>query len=125
MKKLVLSMALLAGLTFVSCNKDDDGGNCLTCEIEGESEQVCPNGDGFVEGTEMTPEEFVDAYCDNGNPDENTNCVTCASYTIQGQTMPAQEVCEDADGNAVVNGQSMPVTYDQYIQTAEMMTTCD
>ena len=29
-------MALLAGLTFVSCNKDDDGGNsnCVTCTME-------------------------------------------------------------------------------------------
>lgn len=122
-------MALLAGLTFVSCNKDDDGGNCLTCEVEGESEQVCPNGDGFVEGTEMTPQEFVDAFCDNGNPNENgenTNCVTCAAYTMPGSSvqMPAQEVCKNSEGNAVVDGQTMPITYQQYLDTAEMMTDC-
>lgn len=54
MKKLVLSMALLAGMTFVACSSDDDnnnsnnnnsGDNCVTCTVtfEGQStnNEVC------------------------------------------------------------------------------------
>lgn len=72
MKKLILSLVLLAGMTFVACSKDDDGGNCVTCSetFEGETYKykVCKNADGnaTVEGedTEMEFDEYVDTFCD-------------------------------------------------------------
>lgn len=74
MKKLVLSMVLLAGLTIVSCSKDDDGGSnsgCVTCDsytvmgMEMPEQEVCKgeNGNAFVDGedTEMTFDTYVNA----------------------------------------------------------------
>lgn len=47
-------MALLAGIMFVSCNKDDDGGgsnNCVTCTIMEQNMEVCnQDGNAFVDG---------------------------------------------------------------------------
>ncbi len=42
MKKIILSAAILAGLAFVSCSKDDDkNNNCVTCTGNGDSQRVC------------------------------------------------------------------------------------
>lgn len=59
-------MALLAGLAFVSCNKDDDGGsnNCVTCEAEGISTEICEseNGNVIIAGqeTQINFDEYVE-----------------------------------------------------------------
>ncbi|MFD2601128.1 hypothetical protein [Flavobacterium suzhouense] len=60
MKKLILSMALLAGMTFVACS-DDDGdkksnSNCVTCDaytiqgVTAPEQTICKgeNGNAFI-----------------------------------------------------------------------------
>lgn len=51
MKKLLFG-ALVMGLAFTSCKKDDDGDsrNCKTCEMAGTGGalEYCDNGDGTV-----------------------------------------------------------------------------
>lgn len=66
MKKLILSMALLAGLAIVSCSKDDDGGNgnCVTCSMQGQSVEICKaeNGNATAAGQEFPIlfDEYID-----------------------------------------------------------------
>lgn len=45
MKKIILSIAMLASITFVSCSDDDDN-SCKTCENSAHKVEVCDNGDG-------------------------------------------------------------------------------
>lgn len=124
-------MALLAGMTFVACSSDDDNGsvnsNCVPCAFEAASE-VCEgdNGNAFVSGidTQQNFDEFVAAFCEEDN-NPSDNCVTCAAYEIQGQTIPSTEVCEGENGNAYVNGMDTTMSYDSYIQAQEMLTTCE
>jgi len=46
--------------------------------------------------------------------DDSVSCTTCSSS----QTTPF-EVCEDSDGNAVVNGENTGTRYDIYIANLE------
>lgn len=53
MKKIILSIAMLASIVFVSCSDDDDKDDaktCTTCDLEaagfGFSNEYCDNGDG-------------------------------------------------------------------------------
>ncbi|OIQ16256.1 MAG: hypothetical protein BM557_10315 [Flavobacterium sp. MedPE-SWcel] len=132
MKKLILSLALLAGMTFVACSSDDDNGsvndNCQTCELtEATNFEVCegPDGTVVVEGIDsgLTVAQYITANCDN-DTSPATNCVTCAEYTVQGQTVPAFEVCEGDNGNAVVGGIDSGVAYSTAIQGYELLTDC-
>ena len=51
MKKVILPTALLAFFAFAACSSDDDsGGNCVTCALENDSEQICRD--------DMTSEEY-------------------------------------------------------------------
>lgn len=116
------------GTTFVACSSDDEesvSSGCVPCALEAVNE-VCPgeNGNAFVMGidTQQNFEEFVANFCEEQNP--STNYVTCAVYQMQGVTVPAQEVCEADNGNAVVNGVEGNVSFDTYITTMEMVTTC-
>jgi len=71
MKKIILSAAILAGLAFVSCNKDDDkdnnNSNCVTCEAKTVAgfnlpeQRVCrgDNGNAF-EGSDDTGVNYDD-----------------------------------------------------------------
>lgn len=120
MKKLILSALLLAGMTFVACSSDDDnGGNCITCTFEGESEQVCKgdNGNAFVDGEDqgITFEEAVEI-CQNlanpNNPGEPSGeCKTC---TYQGESV---EICKGDNGNAFVEGIDIGIAYSTAIQS--------
>lgn len=74
MKKLILSAALLAGMTFVACSSDDDkGGNCKNCKVTFEEQtetfKVCKNSDGNAtvggQDTGFEYEEYIDMMCDN------------------------------------------------------------
>lgn len=85
MKKLLLAVALLAGMTFVACSSDDDGGS-------------------------------------NNN---NSNCVTCDSYEILGQTVPEMEICEGENGNAFIDGEDTGEDFDTYVSGYEMLTDCN
>ena len=65
MKKIILAVALLAGMTFVACSNDDDkNGNCVTCRVQGQSAEICKgdNGNAFVGGqdSEMSYDDYVD-----------------------------------------------------------------
>ena len=73
MKKIILSAAILAGLAFVSCNKDDDkDNNCVKCTVsfEGASQafDVCKasNGNASVGGqdTGVAFDTYVTNMCD-------------------------------------------------------------
>ncbi|MEP5338805.1 MAG: hypothetical protein ABJL44_19020 [Algibacter sp.] len=61
---------------------------------------------------------------DDGGSDSNDNCVTCAGYEIQGQAVPAQEVCKGENGNAFVQNIDTTISYDTYITSLEIFTTC-
>lgn len=101
----------------------------------------------YVDGasTGIVPERYFELFCENayvpipsgggnnggGTPGENpgngtgTNCVTCAAYTMMGVNVPAQAVCKASNGNAIVDGNEMSMTYDMYLQTQGMLTTCN
>ncbi len=48
MKKLLFCAALIAAVAVTSCKSDDNGGDdgCETCDFNGESLELCDNGDG-------------------------------------------------------------------------------
>ena len=62
MKKLLLSLALLSGLTFMACSDDDSESNalnCVTCTLtdsgtgQGDVQQVCEqDGNAYVNNTD-------------------------------------------------------------------------
>lgn len=60
---------------------------------------------------------------DDGGGDDG--CQTCDGYTIEGIDFPEQRVCEDDNGNAVVDGQDTGTDYDQYIEALETFTNCN
>lgn len=150
MKKLILSVALLAGITFIACSDEDNVfptvaySGCQTCEIaadslsnrENENYDVCVGaGDTivYVNGayTGIRPERYFSLFCDNAygevtdtvtNPGTDVNCVTCATYTTSaGVVVPASEVCRSADGRAIVDGDTLNTTYEAHIAT-ELIT---
>lgn len=139
MKKLIFSVALLAGVLFAACSDDSDESysNCQTCITELSQFQVCTGENGNVynqgEDTGLTMIEFMAAYCTNSlpdpdpdpDPDPTDECVTCAAFQMGGQTMPAVEVCEGENGNAIVMDQDTGMSFDDYIAGLEMMTTCE
>lgn len=88
MKKLILSIALLAGMTFVACSDNDNEvvkpsyTGCQTCEIlaanetDREDYEVCVDADGIAyvadakTGIEAT--RYFTLYCDNAYGGETT-----------------------------------------------------
>ena len=73
MKKIILAVALLAGMTFVACSSDDDkGNNCVDCTVsfDGQSQtyQVCKadNGNATVQGQDsgIGYDDYVESMCD-------------------------------------------------------------
>lgn len=65
MKKFMLSMAVLAAISFTSCSSDDDAvDNCATCGIDllgvVISSEYCDNGDGTMTVTVEGVSETVD-----------------------------------------------------------------
>lgn len=81
MKKLILSAALIAGVSFfTACNNDDDGGNnntnggCLTCTMSAGGmtieQDVCEgeNGNAFVDGTDsgMAYDDYITGFTGGG-----------------------------------------------------------
>jgi hypothetical protein len=150
MKKLILSIALLAGMTFVACSDDNDElivayAGCQICEIEYQEEfgvqdyEVCEDKDGYAyvnnANTNILAEQYFTLYCQNAYvapPVTGTlpgtggaNCVTCASYQMGGQTIPAIEVCKGDNGNALLMGIDTGFPYDDYITTYETGTGVD
>ena len=111
MKKLILSVVLLAGITFIACSDEDNVfptvafSGCQTCEIASDSLSNLPNenydicvgaGDTLVyvdnANTGIRPDRYFQLFCDNayGEVTDTTivipgvpdpNCVTCQSYT--------------------------------------------
>ncbi len=63
----------------------------------------------------------------NKDDDEGSenNCQTCEAYTEQGVNFPEIEVCKGDNGNAFVAGVDTDVSFDQYITTLEVLTTCN
>jgi hypothetical protein len=143
MKKLILSVALLAGITFIACSDEDNVfptvafSGCQTCEIAADSLSNLPNenydicvgaGDTLVyvgsANTGIRPERYFQLFCDNaygevtdtllpGTP--NPTCLTCTSYIVGTDTIPIQEVCRATDGKAVINGVTQTFDYDTFI----------
>jgi hypothetical protein len=152
MKKLILSVALLAGITFIACSDEDNViptvayAGCQACEIAADSLSNLPNENYdicvgaadtivYVNGayTGIRPERYFSLFCDNAygevtdtlNPGNNVNCVTCQSYvTDTGDTIPRREVCRASDGRAIVAGDTLTANYDTFIATQLTLTTC-
>jgi len=110
MKKLMLSVALLAGITFIACSDEDNVfptvafSGCQTCEIASDSLSNLPNenydicvgaGDTLVyvggANTGIRPARYFELFCDNayGVVTDTTvvipgapasECVTCQAY---------------------------------------------
>jgi len=159
MKKLLLSIALLAGMTFVACSDNDNEvkkpsyTGCQTCEIlaangtDREDYDVCVDAEGIAyvadAKTGIDATKYFTLYCDNAyggdttvpgdgdgdgdgttTPPTDTNCVTCAAYTLQSVNVPASKVCKDANGKAVIDGTTSTIDYDTYITGLNMVTKC-
>lgn len=110
MKKLILSIAILAVMTFVACSEDEKDYTpnylgCMHCAIpEEEGYEVCvdENGNAFVgdADTGIQLEQYFDLFCDNepqnpGQPAEYTDCVMCVAPG-GGET----KICKGANDNA-------------------------
>jgi len=81
MKKLILSIALLAGMTFVACSDNDNEvakpnySGCQTCEIlaaneiDREDYEVCVDADGIAyvadANTGVLADKYFTLFCDN------------------------------------------------------------
>ena len=69
MKKLILSITVLAGITFAACSSDDDSvkSNCVQCDFE-EASEVCEgdNGNAYVNGvdTQQGFNDYVSTFCE-------------------------------------------------------------
>ena len=149
MKKLILSIVLLAGMTFVACSDEDNKvtrptyTGCQTCEIlaiNGESREdyeVCVDADGVAyvadANTGIAAADYFTMYCDNayggtttpgdgGTPD--VNCVTCAAFTEGTTKIPESEICKSDSGKAIVAGVVTTVDYDIYITELTKKTSC-
>jgi len=146
MKKFMLLMAVVLAIGFTSCSDDDDGGtSCavLIANVEtafdaygaDPSEENCNAlkaalQAGLDAGCAEDEEEEADvqAAIDSLDCDDVSaigDCVTCAAYEIQGQSVPAVEVCEGENGNAFVLGQDLMITFTEYITLQELLTTCE
>ena len=64
MKKVLFFAALSVAVAVTSCKSDDNGGDdgCQTCDFNGESIELCDNGDGTYsldgEDTELDGQSF-------------------------------------------------------------------
>lgn len=88
MKKLLLSIALLAGMTFVACSDNDNEvvkptyTGCQTCEIlaanetDREDYEVCVDADGFAyvadANTGIIADKYFTLFCDNAYGGDTT-----------------------------------------------------
>ncbi|KGO93457.1 hypothetical protein [Flavobacterium subsaxonicum] len=157
MKKLILSIALLAGLTFVACEDDNEEiivayVGCQICEIpdspagaapstvEEVDYEVCVDAEGYAyvdnQKTPLDAARYFSLFCAKAyvapgetpepgtTPGEGggvtTTCVDCSSYTVQGVTVPAAEICKGENGNAYLMGVDTGMGYDMYITAYEM-----
>lgn len=152
MKKLILSVALLAGITFIACSEEDNViptvaySGCQTCEIAAdtlsnranENYDICVGAADtivYVNGayTGIRPARYFELFCDNAygevtppGTDPDVNCVTCAAYTAEGGTeVPQQEICKSPDGKAIVQGTLTTIDYEAYLAAQrEANRTC-
>ena len=111
MKKLILSVVFLAGITFIACSDEDNViptvaySGCQTCEIAADSlsnllnenYDICVGAADtlvYVDGanTGIRPDRYFQLFCDNAYGEvtdtvtptpggPDVNCVTCQSYT--------------------------------------------
>jgi len=58
---------------------------------------------------------------DSDGDDGGQTCQNCPSVVVQGQTLPALEICEGENGNAFVMGTDTMVAYAQYIDGLELI----
>ena len=142
MKKLILSIALLAGITLVACGDDDTDVTtvtyvgCQICEIKDTPENAPPS-DIIDQDYEVCIDEDGIAYVDNGNtnvaadyyfslfcgnefvapPIPVTNCVTCATEGAPPGT--GVQICKGPKGTAVIDNEDTEMPYQQYIDAYE------
>ena len=83
LKKCILGISIVATMAIgiSSCSSDDDDRDCDSCELQGQTVEICDNGDGTytvsaagqsetiteeeLEG--VTPEEYIDLVCSLGD----------------------------------------------------------
>ena len=155
MKKLILCVALLAGMTFVACSDDSNGVpivpyvGCLVCEIpdtapsqvEEQPYEVCVDADGiaYVDNapTNIQASYYFELYCANefelptppvGSTEPGTpttECLTCAGVSVGGNATPDTEVCKGTNGNAFLEDVDTGMYYGPFIQIQELLTDCN
>lgn len=110
----------------VNPEKPEDYEICVSKETVKVGENSVTADIVYVDGarTGLSPEEYFSLYCDNqynssgsggSGGGTGTNCVTCAAYTSNGVTLPAQQVCRGTNGNAIVDGIDSQATYETFI----------
>lgn len=72
---------------------------------------------------------FISCGSDDDDDNSENDCQTCAAFEfeVNGETQinPAQEVCRDENGNALVNGSPGTLSFEDYIEGAELFTECN
>lgn len=115
MKKLILSIAILAVMTFAACSDDEKDYTphylgCQHCDItDEEGYEVCTgdNGDAYVGNADTGIEvaHYYELFCDNepedfttpgGGGATYTNCVMC----ISDEHPDGEKICKGTNGNA-------------------------
>lgn len=147
MKNFMMIGLFIAALGFTACGNDDDQPSCASIEIRGEaageaylaepSEATCTelkaalqaylDADCAEDAEDIADIESTIALlgdCTNGGGDSE-DCVTCDAYEIQGSQVPATEVCKGENGNAFVLNIDTGIAFDTYIDTLEVVTTCN
>ena len=137
MKKLVLSIAILAVMTFAACSEDEKDYTphyvmCQHCDIpDEEGYEVCTgdNGNAYVGNadTGIVLEQYFALFCDNEPSEEEpgettTDCVTCSATEL----FEEEEVCVGTNGHAFVEGTDTGIPYAQYISVKQTAgSTCE
>ncbi len=113
MKKLILSIAILAVMTFAACSEEEKDYTpnylgCMHCDIpDEEGYEVCvdESGNAFVGNadTGIALDQYFNLFCDNepevpGTPLVFTECATCISE----EDPEGTKICRGPNGNAYV-----------------------
>jgi hypothetical protein len=141
MKKLILSIAILAVMTFAACSEEEKDYTpnyvqCQHCDIpEEEGYEVCRdiNNNAFVGNadTGIQLERYFELFCDNeplppptggGGQPVYTNCIMC----ISDEHPDGVKTCKGSNGNAFTfvgnTGTDTEIPYAEYL-TAHCIST--
>lgn len=61
---------------------------------------------------------------DNNETFAEGDCVFCEATENNGIIIEAETVCKSEDGKAIVNGEEFNTSFEEYVRTNRMFTTC-